>query len=141
MHEHHSTLITTRHYRAPEVILGKCHRDPLPAYAHLPYRRPWLGIPMRRILHRLHPRRFRHRHAALPDARRPRAACHDGTHDGWLTHPTRARRCEGEARILQGGRHARLADADDVATEPEERRGHTPNTGARCGWRAVFNAD
>ncbi len=34
MHEHHSTLITTRHYRAPEVILGKYHRDPSLADAH-----------------------------------------------------------------------------------------------------------
>jgi serine/threonine protein kinase len=27
-HEHHSTIVSTRHYRAPEVILGKtqsCH--------------------------------------------------------------------------------------------------------------------
>lgn len=23
-HEHHSTIVSTRHYRAPEVILGKC---------------------------------------------------------------------------------------------------------------------
>lgn len=22
-HEHHSTIVSTRHYRAPEVILGK----------------------------------------------------------------------------------------------------------------------
>lgn len=24
-HEHHSTIVSTRHYRAPEVILGKLH--------------------------------------------------------------------------------------------------------------------
>lgn len=24
-HEHHSTIVSTRHYRAPEVILGRCH--------------------------------------------------------------------------------------------------------------------
>ncbi|MEE6528682.1 hypothetical protein FKM82_031347, partial [Ascaphus truei] len=23
-HEHHSTIVSTRHYRAPEVILGTC---------------------------------------------------------------------------------------------------------------------
>lgn len=23
-HEHHSTIVSTRHYRAPEVILGNC---------------------------------------------------------------------------------------------------------------------
>ena len=23
-HEHHSTIVSTRHYRAPEVILGRC---------------------------------------------------------------------------------------------------------------------
>lgn len=25
-HEHHSTIVSTRHYRAPEVILGECSR-------------------------------------------------------------------------------------------------------------------
>lgn len=26
-HEHHSTIVSTRHYRAPEVILGKVGED------------------------------------------------------------------------------------------------------------------
>lgn len=26
-HEHHSTIVSTRHYRAPEVILGKRGKD------------------------------------------------------------------------------------------------------------------
>lgn len=28
-HEHHSTIVSTRHYRAPEVILGKDRIDDL----------------------------------------------------------------------------------------------------------------
>lgn len=28
-HEHHSTIVSTRHYRAPEVILGKRGKDNL----------------------------------------------------------------------------------------------------------------
>lgn len=26
-HEHHSTIVSTRHYRAPEVILGKFNAE------------------------------------------------------------------------------------------------------------------
>ena len=28
-HEHHSTIVSTRHYRAPEVILGKRGTSPV----------------------------------------------------------------------------------------------------------------
>lgn len=31
-HEHHSTIVSTRHYRAPEVILGKGGRTRLSKY-------------------------------------------------------------------------------------------------------------
>lgn len=34
-HEHHSTIVSTRHYRAPEVILGKrvCQCDDVAAFS------------------------------------------------------------------------------------------------------------
>lgn len=130
IHDHHSAVITTRHYRAPEVILGKSQRRPLPADTDHATRSR-LGIPVRRILPRLHSRRVRHRHVALPHARRPRAARDDGAYDGRHTRAARRRRREGEARAFQVGRHARLADAHDVAAEPEERRSHAPDRGAR----------
>lgn len=42
--EHHSTVVSTRHYRAPEVILGKTARQDL---KHLNYCiilfRTWMG--------------------------------------------------------------------------------------------------
>uniref|UniRef100_A0A803WF55 dual-specificity kinase n=1 Tax=Ficedula albicollis TaxID=59894 RepID=A0A803WF55_FICAL len=44
-HEHHSTIVSTRHYRAPEVILGRCHRVSARAEWVLPTLLGSVGLP------------------------------------------------------------------------------------------------
>lgn len=46
--EYHSNLVSTRHYRAPEIILGNS-----PA-SFISYCRLWMELPVRYVVDRLH---------------------------------------------------------------------------------------
>ena len=96
--EYHSTVVSTRHYRAPEIILG-LSRNPLLIIPHHPYR-PRMVLSMRCILTRVHPRGIFHRGCIIPNTRQPRAPCHDGGRHGENARTIRTGGCEIETRIL-----------------------------------------
>lgn len=84
--EYHSTVVSTRHYRAPEIIFGESctalrsvstEADPLLATL-----RSRMVLPLRHVLGRLYPRRVLHWRGLVPDARQPRAPGHDGDRYG-----------------------------------------------------------
>ena len=77
--EYHSSVVSTRHYRAPEIILGigECFhaKGKLKACANFYYR---LEPPNRPLVTRLHLGRVLDRRCSVPDSRLCRASCHDG---------------------------------------------------------------
>ena len=74
--EYHSQVVSTRHYRAPEIILRELRLSSLEARLAdaLAWRRDGLVLSVRRVVHWLHPGRVLHRRRALPDARQPRVS-------------------------------------------------------------------
>lgn len=70
--EYHSSVVSTRHYRAPEIILGEnslcCGLCDVVTHMLI---RAWLVLSLRRFLARMHSGRVLHRRGALPNARQP----------------------------------------------------------------------
>jgi len=69
--EYHSAVVATRHYRAPEIILGAMSHLPTdePFTDNLMSCRSWLVIPMRRVLTWLHSGGVLYGNGAFPDTR------------------------------------------------------------------------
>lgn len=77
--DYHASVVSTRHYRAPEIILGA----PLSGFLSLIVslilgHRPRVVLPLRCLVDRLYSRRTLHRRGALPNSREPRAPGDDG---------------------------------------------------------------
>lgn len=83
--EYHASVVSTRHYRAPEIILGSSKRYALKYFVssstvfEMRRHRSWLVIPVRRLVDRLHPRRILHRRGIVSNAWQSRASCDDGS--------------------------------------------------------------
>ena len=101
--EYHSSVVSTRHYRAPEIILGMVHIPKSPSCPpNRLFDRARLVVSVRRVLPRVHPRRVLHRCRAVPNARQPGASSHDGTSHGQDARAICSLRSSREAGVLQG---------------------------------------
>lgn len=67
--EYHSTVVCTRHYRAPEIILGALSTAVAAVPLLMMCNRSRLVFPLRRILARVHPCGVLYRARAIPNAR------------------------------------------------------------------------
>lgn len=81
-HEHHSTIVSTRHYRAPEVILGKLNvlfiSVSFVIIIIIIVYRIGLGAALWCLVYRLYNVRVVPRYHTVPDPRQQRTPRHDG---------------------------------------------------------------
>jgi serine/threonine protein kinase len=99
--EYHSTVVCTRHYRAPEIILGALSTFVSVVRLFTMNARPRLVFPLRRVLARLHPGRVLHRACTIPNPRQPGTPRHDGAGHGPYARAICSQWRPFQARVLQ----------------------------------------
>ena len=121
--EYHSTVVCTRHYRAPETILGTsslfcCPWWSMPTINH----RFRLVVSLRRFLSRMYPCEVLHHVSIVPNTWHFEAFGVDGSGDGQDAWAFCEKRRTDKAGVFQRRKQAGLAETQGVAAEARRVR-------------------